>query len=148
MSLRNVKLSFLKSFASGLANFLMVVALVLSLFGNVSPAMAASPGNQASQQIEIDATPSAVFNAAQQAFEAWPRGEFVKADEDTRVVTGFSRTNLFKFVDDVDVAIAPNEGDPSKTVLSIQSVGRMGEFDFGGNQRNIDEYMDALRALL
>lgn len=149
MSLRYVKFTFPKALTSGLASILMVVMLAVSLsFSHGSPAMAASPNNQASQQIEIDAAPDAVFGAAQQAFETWSRGEFVNADADTRVVTGLSRTNFFKFVDDLDVAIAPSDSDSSKTLVSIHSVSRMGESDFGGNQRNINEYMDALRALL
>ncbi|MEM9536920.1 MAG: DUF1499 domain-containing protein, partial [Cyanobacteria bacterium P01_E01_bin.45] len=117
-------------------------------FSPAPPAMAASPNNQASQQFELNAAPEVVFDAAQQAFETWSRGEFVEADRDTQAVTGVSRTNLFKFVDDINVAIAPDEANPNTTSLSISSVGRMGEYDFGGNQRNINEYIDALKALL
>ena len=134
---------------SNIFGILTVVVLALSLsFGTVQPAMAASPHNQASQQIEIDAAPDTVFTAAQQAFNTWSRGELVAADEGTQVVTGLSRTNFFKFVDDINVAIAASESDPGKTLLSIHSEGRLGERDFGGNQRNIDEYIDALKALL
>ena len=96
----------------------------------------------------MDAAPDAVFSAAQQAFKDWSRGEFVAADGQKQLVTGLSRTNLFKFVDDIDVAITPSESDPGKTLISIKSVGRMGERDFGGNQRNINEYLQALKALL
>lgn len=134
---------------SRLTSILMVVMLALSIsFSPAPPAMAASPNNQASQQFELNAAPEVVFDAAQQAFETWSRGEFVEADRDTQAVTGVSRTNLFKFVDDINVAIAPDEANPNTTSLSISSVGRMGEYDFGGNQRNINEYIDALKALL
>ena len=127
----------------------MVVMLALSLsFSNVSAAMAASPNNQASQQFQLDAAPEVVFDAAQQAFQAWSRGELVAADRGTRVVTGVSRTNFFKFVDDIDVSIVPSAETPDKTTLSVRSAGRVGEYDFGGNQRNINEFMDALQALL
>ncbi|MEM8716208.1 MAG: DUF1499 domain-containing protein [Cyanobacteria bacterium P01_G01_bin.4] len=134
---------------SRLTSILMVVMLALSIsFSPAPPAMAASPNNQASQQFELNAAPEVVFDAAQQAFETWSRGEFVETDRDTQAVTGVSRTNLFKFVDDINVAIAPDEANPNTTSLSISSVGRMGEYDFGGNQRNINEYIDALKALL
>lgn len=127
----------------------MAIALVASIaWGFGQPAMAASSHNQASQKIVVDAAPEAVFSAAQQAFTDWSRGEFVEADEAQQMVTGVSRTNFFKFVDDIDVAISPSEADPGKTQISIHSVGRMGERDFGGNQRNIDEYLQALKALL
>jgi len=38
--------------------------------------------------------------------------------------------------------------NPNQTQIEIRSVGRMGEYDFGGNQRNIDEYMATLKQIL
>ena len=149
MTIGTSKPTVLRTLMSRLTSILMVVMLALSIcFSPAPPAMAASPTNQASQQFELNAAPEAVFDAAQQAFETWSRGEFVEADRSKRVVTGVSRTNLFKFVDDINVEIAPSEASPNTTSLSISSVGRMGEYDFGGNQRNINEYIDALQALL
>ncbi|MEO0356089.1 MAG: DUF1499 domain-containing protein [Cyanobacteria bacterium P01_A01_bin.3] len=149
MTTSNSKQTVLRTLMSRLTSILMVVMLALSIsFSPAPPAMAASPNNQASQQFELNAAPEVVFDAAQQAFETWSRGEFVETDRDTQAVTGVSRTNLFKFVDDINVAIAPDEANPNTTSLSISSVGRMGEYDFGGNQRNINEYIDALKALL
>ncbi|MEM9537282.1 MAG: hypothetical protein AAGA40_16615, partial [Cyanobacteria bacterium P01_E01_bin.45] len=64
---------------SRLTSILMVVMLALSIsFSPAPPAMAASPNNQASQQFELNAAPEVVFDAAQQAFETWSRGEFVE----------------------------------------------------------------------
>ena len=149
MTTGNSRLTVPNTFVSRLTSILMTVMLALAItFSNVSPAMAASPNNQASQQFQLDAAPEVVFDAAQQAFQAWSRGELVAADRGTRVVTGISRTNFFKFVDDIDVVIAPSGDTPDRTTLSVTSVGRMGEYDFGGNQRNINEFMDALQALL
>ncbi len=126
-----------------------IIALLLAFtFGFNPPAMAASPNNQATQQMIVKADPDRVFSVAQQAFTAWPRGEFVAADAETHVVKGLSRTKVFKFVDDITVAIAPTSDDPPQTQLSIQSVGRMGEYDFGGNQRNINEYVETLKSFL
>ena len=130
-------------------SLMMAIALLFGAsFVTPQPVMAASPHNQASQQIIVDAAPDVVFSAAKQAFEEWPRGEFVAADGEKQVVTGLSRTKFFRFVDDIDVAISPSESDPGKSLVSIKSVGRMGERDFGGNQRNINEYLQALTALL
>jgi uncharacterized protein (DUF1499 family) len=72
----------------------------------------------------------------------------VAADEASLQVKGLSRTNVFKFVDDLAVTLNPDSADPTKTDLAIVSAGRLGEYDFGGNQRNIDEYLATLRSLL
>ena len=149
MKIDSVRGSIPSSVFPSITGILTVVVLTLSLsFSSMQPAMAASPNNQASQQIEINAAPEAVYGAAQEAFQTWSRGELVAADESTHVITGLSRTNFFKFVDDIEVAIAPSESDTNTTQLTIQSVGRLGERDFGGNQRNIDEYINALKGLL
>ena len=126
-----------------------VIVLFCALNVGFNPAaIAASPNNQASRQVTLDVAADSVFSAAQQAFSDWSRGEWVAADADKQVVVGLSRTNMFKFVDDIVVTVAPNADDPAKTLLSIQSVGRQGEYDFGGNQRNIDEYVETLKSLL
>ncbi|MEM9567839.1 MAG: DUF1499 domain-containing protein [Cyanobacteria bacterium P01_E01_bin.34] len=149
MAIDNFKQTVLRTFVLRLTRVLLAAMLALMVsISPATPAIAASPNNQASQQFELGASPEAVFDAAQQAFESWSRGELVDADRSTRVVTGVSRTNLFKFVDDISVAIASDETNPDRTSLSISSVGRMGEYDFGGNKRNISEYIDALKALL
>ena len=137
-----------------IARLLLGVVLTIALLcpgttamANRGEAIAASPNNQAHQTLALDAPLDTVFPAAQQAFTDWSRGELLATDPDTRTITGLSRTNVFKFVDDITVHLAA--GDSADTTeLAIDSVGRMGESDFGGNQRNIDEYVETLKALL
>jgi uncharacterized protein (DUF1499 family) len=112
----------------------------------MSPAYAASPNNQAKQTIMIEAPIEQVFLASAAAFQEWKRGELVSVQEDPMQVKGLSRTNFFKFVDDITVSLSP--APDNQTQLDIHSVGRVGEYDFGGNQRNIKEYVDVLYRLL
>ncbi|NJK63510.1 MAG: DUF1499 domain-containing protein [Synechococcaceae cyanobacterium SM2_3_1] len=135
----------------GLKLILGILGLVILIWGLMGiPAQAASqsPGNRAEMEIVLPASPEQVLAAAPQAFQEWKRGELVQVDSAQRQVQGLSRTNFFKFVDDITVTIQPLESDPGQTRLQIKSVGRVGEYDFGGNQRNIDEYLERLRSLL
>ncbi|MEO0803886.1 MAG: DUF1499 domain-containing protein [Cyanobacteria bacterium J06642_2] len=129
----------------------LVFAMAVLLFGAsaFSPhaaVQAASPNNRAEQQLVLNQPIDAVRPAVEKAFDMWSRGELINAN--VNEVTGVSRTNLFKFVDDIAVNLQPDDAEPTKTRLDIVSVGRMGEYDFGGNQRNIDEYVSTLRSLL
>lgn len=115
---------------------------------SAAPVQAASMNNRAEQQETLAVPPPQVLSAAKQAFEQWQRGEWVSTEEENMRVIGLSRTNFFKFTDDITVSLQPVETDPNQTQIEIRSVGRVGEYDFGGNQRNIDEYMAALRQIL
>ncbi len=139
------------SLGSGLWKGLLTL-LGLALVGvmlTAWPSLAAgSAGNQAQQQIILDYPVTAVQTAAPRAFEQWDRGELVTVEKgaDATQVKGLSRTRFFKFVDDISVEIQSE--DETHTRVTVESVGRVGEYDFGGNQRNIDEYLAALQALL
>ena len=122
--------------------FLGVMLMALPSFA------AGSSGNQARQEIVMAYSTEAVMAAAPQAFQQWDRGELVQTDTPSHQVKGISRTKFFKFVDDITVSIQPDSQDPSRTMVAVESVGRMGEYDFGGNQRNIDEYLATLQSLL
>lgn len=122
-----------------------VVALMLTLWALPSFAQGSS-SNQAQAQVVLDYPSEQVLQAAPEAFQVWSRGELVTADPEKGQVKGLSRTRFFKFVDDITVSIQPQ--DPTHTLVAVESVGRMGEYDFGGNQRNIDEYLAALGSLL
>ncbi len=128
------------------------IVLIMGLgvwFLNAGPAHAAnSAGNRADQQIILQAAPEKVFESAPEAFKQWSRGEFVSSDTSSLTVTGLSKTNFFKFVDDITVSVQPVPDQDNQTQLTVTSVGRMGEYDFGGNQRNIDEYVAALKSVL
>lgn len=134
--------SILKLLLGGLG-----IAALIWLISAV-PAQAASMNNQAQQQVILEVAPDRVLPAAKQAFEEWKRGEFVSVEEENMQVIGLSRTNVFKFTDDITISLQPVEANPNQTQIDIRSVGRMGEYDFGGNQRNIDEYVATLKQIL
>lgn len=129
----------------GLITLVLVVILGVSLWAQPAKA-AATGGNSAAETLLLDAPIATVFEQAPKAFSVWSRGELLSADATTQSLKGLSRTNFFKFVDDIEVRLTPVS--ESQTELSITSVGRMGEYDFGGNQRNIDEYLATLKTLL
>ncbi len=130
----------------------LLAVLLFALVSGIPTVQAAtlggSPNNRAQQEVVIAASPEQVLKAAEQAFQVWKRGELGSVDAEAMEVKGISRTNFFKFVDDLTVSLSPVEGDPTQTRLQITSVGRVGEYDFGGNQRNINEYLSTLRSLL
>ncbi len=139
------------SLGQGLKLILGVFALVVLIWGLTgmpAQAVSQSPGNRAEMEIVLPASPEEVLAAAPQAFQVWKRGELVQVDPAKRQVLGLSRTNFFKFVDDITVTIQPLESESGQTRVQIKSVGRVGEYDFGGNQRNINEYVETLRSLL
>ncbi|MGQ9836903.1 MAG: DUF1499 domain-containing protein [Cyanobacteriota bacterium] len=132
---------------------LWVVLLFVLVGSNGIPAVQAatlsgSPNNRAQHEIVLPASPEQVLKAAEQAFQVWKRGELGSVDAEAMEVKGISRTNFFKFVDDITVSLSPVAGDPGQTRLQITSVGRVGAYDFGGNQRNINEYLHTLQSLL
>lgn len=95
------------------------------------------------------AAPERVYEAAIKAFDVWDRGVQVldrRYAQGRGEVHGFSRTNLWKFEDDIYVTIAPANDERVK--VDVRSKGRVGEYDFGGNQRNIEEYLRVLDRLL
>ncbi len=94
-----------------------------------------------------DAPIDQVFTAAEKAFTQWPRGRGVlESDRAKGTVHGYSETNLWKFQDDIYVTLT--EPEPNKTKVEVTSKGRVGESDFGGNARNISEYLSTVDDLL
>ncbi len=128
-----------------LITLLILLGLGLGLWAQPAQA-AATGGNSAAETLVLDAPIAIIFEQAPKAFSVWSRGELVSTDAATQSLKGLSRTNFFKFVDDIDIRLSPISD--TQTELSITSVGRVGEYDFGGNQRNIDEYLATLNTLL
>jgi len=92
------------------------------------------------------AEPAIVFKAAQQAFSRWPRGRGVlDSDPKLGTVHGYSETNFWKFKDDLYVTI---RAKGARSRVEVTSKSRIGQYDFGGNNRNIEEYLSALDRLL
>ncbi|GAB4217290.1 MAG: hypothetical protein OHK0012_21330 [Synechococcales cyanobacterium] len=137
---------------------LVLVAIwsLMLFWGVMSPpvmALALKPGNSATLDLTLPLPPEEVAALTQEAFQAWGRGELHKtrlADEANGqhwIVKGLSRTKTFKFVDDIEVDISAVPGDPQQSRVHLVSVGRQGEFDFGGNRRNLNELVDTINTL-
>ncbi|WP_287127598.1 DUF1499 domain-containing protein [Candidatus Cyanaurora vandensis] len=126
---------------------LLVASLSLSLMACGSSTNSAQTGEPGLEPRVYTKSSTQVFQAAQQAFTTWPRGKGVLAqDAQAGTVHGYSQTDLWKFTDDVYVTIRAES--PTQTRVEVRSKGRMGQFDFGGNARNIKEYLLALDGLL
>ncbi len=124
-TLRPISKTTLAGIGSGFQILLVVLGLI-ALVGwlSATPAHAASqsPGNRAAQQVILPVPPAQVMEVAGEAFTNWKRGELIEVDPEKQEIKGLSRTNFFKFVDDITVAIQPLETDPKKNQNSITSV--------------------------
>ncbi|WP_218079848.1 DUF1499 domain-containing protein [Anthocerotibacter panamensis] len=131
-------------------NFLVVVLSLVVLTGVTacaSPTNSAATGQGGIEPHMYTASYDRVFAAAKDAFTRWPRGrEILDSDSQTGRIHGYSETSFFKFKDDIYVTVT-REGS-ERTRVGVQSKGRQGEYDFGGNARNISEYFTVLDRLL
>ncbi len=69
-----------------------------------------------------------------------PRTEIVEQTDD--YIHALSLSRIFKFVDDVEFYLPPDE-----TVIHLRSASRVGESDLGVNRRRVEQIRLALRDL-
>jgi uncharacterized protein (DUF1499 family) len=69
-----------------------------------------------------------------------PRTEVVEQTDN--YIHALSKSRIFKFVDDVEFYLPPNE-----SVIHLRSASRVGDSDFGVNRRRIEQIRLALRDL-
>ncbi|MEM1685037.1 MAG: DUF1499 domain-containing protein [Thermostichales cyanobacterium SZTDM-1c_bins_54] len=133
------------------------ILLVIVLMGWLALPVAAltlKPGNSAVREVTLPVPPGVAVQLVQESLRVWPRGELLKTRYEDRdpagphwIVKGLSRTNFFKFEDDIEVDITADPGDAGVSHLRLVSVGRQGEYDFGGNDRNLKELLKTLEGL-
>ncbi|MEH2270318.1 MAG: DUF1499 domain-containing protein [Nostoc sp.] len=69
-----------------------------------------------------------------------PRTEVIEQTDD--YIHALSKSRIFKFVDDVEFYLPPNE-----SVIHLRSASRVGESDLGVNRRRVEQIRLALRDL-
>jgi uncharacterized protein (DUF1499 family) len=82
-----------------------------------------------------------VFDAALHAVNRLPRWSLVSHRPETGEIRAEARTRVFRFVDDVLIRVAEQQG---AAVVMVRSASRIGRGDFGQNARNIRAFFDEL----
>lgn len=86
-----------------------------------------------------------VFDAALHSVSRMPRWTLVSSRPEQGEIRMEATTRLFRFVDDVVVRCAEQNG---VTVVNVRSASRVGRGDFGQNARNIRAFFNALDSQL
>ncbi len=104
-------------------------------------------------------TPLARPDAAPPVFDESPGALFARLDRLVRAERGWREvqadpaglrlrfvavTPLFRFRDDVDIAVLPVSGAPERATLAAYSRSRVGYSDVGTNRRRLDRLIAAL----
>ncbi|MBI5775950.1 MAG: DUF1499 domain-containing protein [Nitrospirae bacterium] len=90
---------------------------------------------------QYSAPKSRVFDAALHAVGRMPRWTLVSSRPEQGEIRAEATTRLFRFVDDVTIHCAEQNG---VTVVNVRSASRVGRSDFGQNARNIRAFFDAV----
>lgn len=94
---------------------------------------------------QYPASKDRVFDAALHAVSRMPRWTLVSSRPEQGEIRVEVTTRLFRFVDDVVVRCAEQNG---VTVVNVRSASRVGRGDLGQNARNIQAFFDALDSQL
>lgn len=90
---------------------------------------------------QYQASKDRVFDAALHAVSRMPRWTLVSSRPEQGEIRAEATTRLFRFVDDVVVRCAEQNGG---TVVNVRSASRVGRGDLGQNARNVRAFFDAL----
>lgn len=82
-----------------------------------------------------------VFDAGLHAVNRLSRWTLVGYDEEQREIRVEARSRLWRFVDDITIRIADQNGE---SIVNVRSASRVGRGDFGQNARNIRRFQEAL----
>lgn len=82
-----------------------------------------------------------VFDAALHAVGRMPRWTLVSSRPEQGAISAEATTRLFRFVDDVTIHCAEQNG---VTLVNVRSASRVGRGDFGQNARNVRAFFDEL----
>lgn len=94
---------------------------------------------------QYPASKDRVFDAALHAVSRMPRWTLVSSRPEQGEIRVEVTTRLFRFVDDVVVRCAEQNG---VTVVNVRSASRVGRGDLGQNARNIRAFFEALDSQL
>ena len=94
---------------------------------------------------QYPASKDRVFDAALHAVSRMPRWTLVSSRPEQGEIRVEVTTRLFRFVDDVTIRCAEQNG---VTLVNVRSASRVGRGDFGQNARNIRAFFDAVDSQL
>jgi uncharacterized protein (DUF1499 family) len=84
----------------------------------------------------------ALFAKVKEAIGSMPHWEIVESKDDARQLHAVMTTPLFRFKDDVTVAVVPQPG--GRPAVTVRGVSRVGQGDLGANTRHVIDLYDAL----
>jgi uncharacterized protein (DUF1499 family) len=94
------------------------------------------------QPLDLPLAPDAAFDRCAALARRMPGWRSVRADRGTGRIEAEAVSRLFRFVDDVTIAVAPH-GAGSR--IDMRSRSRVGRGDFGANARRIRAFFAALQ---
>ena len=107
-----------------------------------SPNCVCSEGVDAGHAVEplrFSGSPVEAWSAAVAAVGALPRTRIVSSGDGR--LHAEARSRIFRFVDDLELRLAPEEG-----CIHVRSASRLGYSDLGVNRRRVEELRGALQA--
>ncbi|MDA3951511.1 MAG: DUF1499 domain-containing protein [Spirochaeta sp.] len=107
----------------------------------VSTQAPAEDTQHAVEPVPVSGTPEQVIAAITAIVDAQPRMEIVEQGD--RYLRATATSALFRFVDDVDFLV-----DPEESVVHMRSASRVGESDMGVNRRRYEFFRAALAEAL
>jgi len=97
------------------------------------------------QPLPVDAAPARVFAEIVATAKEMPGCRKIEHDDQTYRLTAESVTRIFRWVDDVEIWITPDNG--GSTVM-MHSASRVGKGDLGANAKRIQSFLRRLRQRL
>ena len=107
-----------------------------------SPNCVSSDAPQGSQHVApflIEGSPEKAWSTAMQIMAEWPRATVVA--EGPEVARFECRSALFRFVDDLELQLRPDQD-----LIAVRSASRVGYSDFGANRKRVEGLREALQA--
>ena len=110
-----------------------------------APAGFADQANPDDMAPILECSPESLFSQIE-ALVAMRKDWRLKAlDAPSGRISFMAVTKLFRFKDDVDIAVLPVEGDSARSTLAIYSASRVGYSDLGTNAKRVKEILASLR---
>ncbi|MEO6028382.1 MAG: DUF1499 domain-containing protein [Candidatus Binatia bacterium] len=85
-----------------------------------------------------------LYSKVKETVGQMPGWEIVESSDDRREVHAVVTTKLFRFKDDVKIAVTPEPG--GRPALTVRGESRVGKGDLGANARHVLDLYDALAA--
>jgi uncharacterized protein (DUF1499 family) len=88
----------------------------------------------------VDIAPDEAWAALKRVLGAEPRTRVVEEDNERWYLRAEATSRLFRFVDDVEFQLIPEEH-----LMHVRSASRVGYWDLGVNRRRVERLREALK---